>query len=379
MVYRKRTLEKKLSEYLAYFSVIGLTGPRQSGKSTLLIHTLKEYSYVTFDDPALMDLFYSDPQKFLRIYPDKVIFDEVQKVPELFNLIKKAVDEDRQTPGKYILTGSSQFAFIKGVTESLAGRIGLLSQLPFQISEMPRELREQAIYKGGYPELVNKRYALWEDWYSSYLDTYITKDVSALLHLGDKRDFLRLIRLLAANTSQILNMSRFATDIGVDVKTIKKWISVLEASYIIFLLPPYYRNYGKRIVKSPKIYFYDTGLVSYLTGIRTKELFSNGPMAGSIFENHIIAEVLKQEVHQKSNTELFYLRTNHGEEIDLIVDHKQYKELIEIKHSETFTPKMVKSVELFFEPGDKGYLLYQGKKQKYTSEINVMHYLDYFV
>ena len=378
MIYRKRVLQKKLLEYLAYFPVVGLTGPRQSGKSTLLTHTLKDYTYVTFDDPMLIDLFSSDPKKFLRIYQNKIIFDEVQKVPDLFNLIKMAVDQDRQTPGKYILTGSSQFTFIKGVTESLAGRIGLLSQLPFQISELPKKSLEQAIYNGSYPELVNRDYALSDDWYASYLDTYITKDVSALLNIGDKRDFLRLIRLLAANTSQILNMSRFATDIGVDVKTIKKWISVLEASYIIFLLPPYYKNYGKRIVKSPKIYFYDTGLVSYLTGIRSKELFHQGPMAGSIFENYIVAEVLKNEVHRKSNTELFYLRTSHGEEIGLIVDHKQYKELIEIKHSETFNPKMVKSIELFLEPGDKGYLLYQGKKQKYTPEVQVMNYLDYF-
>lgn len=378
MAYRKRVLEAKLLEYLSYFSVVGLTGPRQSGKSTLLTHTLKDYTYVTFDDPAIVSLFVTDPQKFIRIYNDKVIFDEVQKVPDIFSLIKLAVDNDRKKPGKFVLTGSSQFSFIKGVTESLAGRIGLLTQLPFQISEIPKKLLSESIYRGGYPEPVEKKYVMNQDWYASYLDTYLTKDVSALANIGDKRDFLRLIRLLAANTSQALNMSRFATDIGVDVKTISRWISVLEASYILFLLPPYYKNYGKRIVKSPKVYFYDTGLVSYLTGISSSEVFENGPMTGAIFENYVVSEVMKSEIHRKTNAELFYLRTSHGEEIDLIIDRKQSRELIEIKSGETFSLRMTKAMETFWEPRDKGFVLYRGKKQPYSKEISVMHYLDYF-
>ncbi len=379
MLYKNRILEKKLFEYIAYFGVVGLTGPRQSGKSTLLKHSLPNYTYVTFDDPQIVDLLKQDPQKFMRIYANKVIFDEVQKVPEFFNLIKIAIDNDRQNPGKFVLMGSSQFNFIKGVTESLAGRIGLLTQLPYQIAEMPKESLSESIFKGSYPELVNKKYQMSDDWYASYIDTYLTKDLSALANIGDKRDFFRLIKLLAINTSQILNLSRFATDIGVDVKTIKRWISVLEASYIIFLLPPFYKNYGKRIIKSPKIYFYDTGLVSYLTGISTKELFEHGPMAGSIFENYIISEVMKKEIHQKSNAELFYLRTSQGEEIDLIIDRKQFKELIEIKSSESFNTKMTKTIELFFEPQDKAYLLYQGQNMQYVPEISVINYLNYFL
>lgn len=379
MRYRHRILEKKLEEYSNFFSVVGLTGPRQSGKSTLLMHTLKGYQYQTFDDPKLVELLYSDPEKFLRIYSNKVIFDEVQKVPELFDLIKLAVDQDRHTPGKYILTGSSQFSFIKGLTESLAGRIGLLTQLPYQIAEMPKKHLSEAVFKGSYPELVEKNYTLFEDWYASYLDTYITKDVSSLINIGDKRDFLRLIRLLASHASQILNMSRLANDIGVDAKTIKRWLSVLEASYIIFLLPPYYNNYGKRITKSPKIYFYDTGLVSYLTGISTKELFEHGPMMGSIFENYIIAEIIKREIHTKSGAELFYWRTSNGEEIDLIIDRKQSRELIEIKSSETFSSKMARTMENFMQAQDKCFLLYRGKGQAYVPELSVINYLDYFV
>lgn len=377
MRYIPRVVENKLNEYLRFFPVVGLTGPRQSGKSTVLLHLLKDYTYVTFDDFKMLDLFHKDPEQFMSIYHDKVIFDEVQKVPDIFNVIKMAVDRDRGARGKFVLTGSSQFAFIKGVSESLAGRIGLLSLLPFQFSELPAVFRETSIFKGGYPELVDKKYVLFDDWFSSYLETYLNKDISALGHIGDMRDFRRLIQLLAANTAQQLNMSRYASDIGVEVKTIKRWISLLEASYIIFLLPPFYNNYGKRIVKSPKIYFYDTGLVSYLTGITTKEHFEKGPMAGSLFENYIVSEILKKELHGKTNADLFYLRTHQGVEIDLIIDRKKTKEWIEIKNSETFNARMVEAIEQFREVNDSAYLLYRGKAFPYKKGIQVIHYKEY--
>ncbi|HTM64623.1 MAG TPA: ATP-binding protein [Gammaproteobacteria bacterium] len=366
-----------MSEYIKHFSAIGLTGPRQSGKSTLLLHQLKDYQYVTFDDFRTVALYHDDPNKFMRIYANKIIFDEVQKVPEIFNDIKIAIDADRQTPGKFILTGSSQFSLIKSITESLAGRIGSLSLLPYQYSEMPDKLRYQSIYQGAYPEMVNKQYEFSADWYSSYLDTYIAKDVNDLANIGDKRDFRRLISMLAANTSQILNMSTYAKDLGVDVKTIKRWISVLEASYIIFLLPPYYQNFGKRIVKSPKLYFYDTGLVSYLTGIQNENSFEQGPMLGSIFENYIISDILKRELHNKSHAELFYFRSSNGEEIDLIIDRKQTRELIEIKAGETFTPRMSKEIEKLKDQNDVGYLLYRGKSMEYLPDIHIMNYQNY--
>lgn len=379
MIYKHRQLETKLQEYLTHFPVVGLTGPRQSGKSTLLLHLLKDYTYITFDDYRWVDAFYHDPERFMRLHADKIIFDEVQKVPELFNYIKLAVDKNRQAYGKFVLTGSTQFTLIKNITESLAGRIGLLSLLPYEISEMPKTLRKASIYQGSYPEIVNQKYALSKDWFAAYLDTYITKDVSALANIGDKRDFRRLVYLLAANASQQLNMSRYATDLGVDVKTIKRWISILEASYIIFLLPPYYRNFGKRIIKSPKIYFYDTGLVSYLTGIHSETLFEQGPMTGAIFENYIISEILKREVHRKTHAELFYIRTNHGEEVDVIVDYKMHKILIEVKSSETFKSAMVDTLESFIEKNDTAYLLYRGRNFPYGEKIQVLNYKNYFL
>jgi len=377
--YQHRTLEPRLKEYLEYFPVVGLTGPRQSGKSTLLRHILKDYSYITFDDRRFVNAFYDDPQKFMRLHANKVIFDEVQKAPEIFDYIKIAVDENRDQAGKFVLTGSSQFALMENITESLAGRIGLLSLLPYEISEMPELLYNESIYHGGYPELVNKQYRLFEDWFSAYFDTYLTKDVSKLAHVGDKRDFRRLVYLLAANTSQLLNMSRYADDLGVDVKTIKRWISILEASYIVFLLPPFYQNFGKRIVKSPKLYFYDTGFVSYLTGISSTEMFEQGPMMGAIFENYVISEILKRETHRKTHAELFYYRTQHGVEIDLIIDRKTSRDFIEIKSSETFRPKMAGAIEMFQEKNDKGYLLYRGKKFPYRDNIEVINYKDYLL
>ena len=377
MPYQHRVLEQKLNEYLGFFSIIGLTGPRQSGKSTLLLKILPNYTYVNFDDIRFIEAFYDDPEKFMRIYHDKVIFDEVQRVPELFLYIKMAVDKDRTSCGKFVLTGSGQFVLMQHISESLAGRIGLLSLLPYQFTEIPPELQDESVFRGGYPELVGKQYRLMEDWFSSYMDTYLNKDVRLLANIGDLRDFSRLIHLLAANTAQALNLSRYANDLGVDVKTVKKWISVLEASYIIFLLPPYHNNYGKRIVKSPKVYFYDTGLVSYLVGITDRAHYEKGPMAGSLFENYIISEICKRELHQKSNAELFYYRTSHGVEVDLIIDRKQYKEFIEIKSTETYTARMKSAIAALVGDEDKAFLIYKGETLNLDPIVQIVNYKQY--
>lgn len=378
MSYEKRVIEASLLKYIDYFSAVGLTGPRQSGKSTLLLNALPDYTYVTFDDRRILDLFYQDPQKFICAYPTKVIFDEVQKAPEIFDLIKIAVDNDRDCPGKFILTGSSQFAFIRGASESLAGRIGLLSLLPFQFSEIPPAQRVESIYRGGYPELVNKHYQFFDDWFSAYLDTYLNNDVRSISQIGDLRDFQRLMHLLAANTAQVLNMSTYSKELGVDIKTIKHWLSVLEASYIIFLLPPYFENFGKRMIKRPKLYFYDTGVVSYLTGIDTYKHFSQGPMAGSLFENYIVSEIMKRELHSCSHAELYFLRTSAGEEVDVLIKRKQTRELVEIKSGATFHPRMLKSLEMFKQAGDRAYLVYTGDRFPAMNGIEVINYQQYF-
>jgi len=379
MPYVQRVIEHGLSRYLEAFSVIGITGPRQSGKSTLLKEKLQAYQYVNFDDPAMSMLFEDDPVGFMNVYNDRVIFDEAQYVPEIFRYIKMAVDNDRDNYGKFVITGSAQFSMMQNITESLAGRVGLLSLLPFQCSEMPEKLRQASIYQGAYPELVQRGYAESDLWYGAYVDTYLNKDVRNMSQIGDLRDFQRLVSLLAANVSSTLNLSTYATDIGVSVPTIKRWVSILEASYIIFLLPPYFENKGKRIVKSPKVYFYDTGLVSYLTGIKNQELYEKGPMSGQLYENYIISEVFKKESHTQTQSMLYYLRTSTGQEVDLIIDRKSTKVWIEIKKSATFRPKMLEAVKTFMGKDDTGLLLYNGESMKAMGKVQVQNHVDYLV
>ncbi len=378
MPYYHRLVEKTITKYLKLFPVVGLTGPRQSGKSTMLRKILgAKYRYVSFDDFNMVNQFHTDPNQFMENFSDGVIFDEVQRVPEIFNYIKLLVDNDRKRYGKFIVTGSSQFAFMKKVSESLAGRIGLVTLLPFQFSEVPTMLREGSLFQGGYPELIDRKYKGSFEWYTSYLDTYLTRDVRDLREIGDIRDFRRFVQILAARVSQIMNMSDISRDLGISVMTVKKWLSVLEASYIIMLLPPFHNNLGKRIIKSPKLYFLDTGLVSYLTGIRTKELYEQGPLQGSLFENYVITEIYKKELHTRSSADLYYFRESNGNEIDLILDRKNGQEYFEIKSSHTFRSEMVRTLSQFKKKGEQGYLLYKGKELELYPDIKILNYKSY--
>jgi predicted AAA+ superfamily ATPase len=371
---------------------VALTGPRQSGKSTTLRQLLTDYAYITFDDPVNLEFFNHDPKGFLKQYPDRIIFDEAQKVPELFHYLKIEIDKDRGNYGKYFLTGSSQFSFIKNITETLAGRIGMLSLLPFECNEIPERMRNDQLVSGSYPELIVRDYAGGREWYASYAANYIDRDVRSLYNIGNLKDFQRLVFLLAANTSQELNMNKYANDIGVTVKTIKAWISVLEASYIIFLLHAYYKNLGKRIVKRPKLYFYDTGLLCYLTGIDSNTLLNKGPLAGPLFENYIIAEMKKSMVLHNRNSKLYYFRSNLGMEADLILDDKDNRilDFIEIKNTHTPKIRMVDSIIKMLElekqsehilPYElKGSLIYKGEsKDIFTKNISAYNYKDFLL
>jgi predicted AAA+ superfamily ATPase len=363
MQYYHRVMEKTVQKYLKLFPVVGLTGPRQSGKSTMLRRILPaRYRYVSFDSLNAVDRFHTDPERFMDAYSERVVFDEVQRVPEIFHYVKLIVDNNRNDYGRFIMTGSSQFAFMKRVSESLAGRIGLLTLLPFQSSEIPARTRDQSLYGGGYPELIRRNYRGAQDWYSSYLDTYLTRDVRDISEIGDIRDFRRFIQMLATRVAQLLNMSEIARDLGVSVPTVRKWISVLEASYIIFLLPPFHQNLGKRIIKSPKIYFYDTGLVSHLTGIHTRKVFENGPMYGALFENYVVSETYKGLMHTRSDAEIFFFRESNGNEIDLIIDRKTSRDHVEIKAGHTFRPAMAKFLFQHSGEAKHSWVVYRGKE-----------------
>ena len=374
-IYVDRELEEKVKDLLHTFPVVGITGPRQSGKSTMLRMLLKDaYTYVTFDDFQNVSLFNQDPEKFVSIYNNHVIFDEIQKVPDLFHYIKRVVDEERSVAGRYIITGSAQFSMMASITESLAGRIGLLSLLPFQYSEINHAGLQSSEFLGCYPELVINGYKNREVWYNSYLESYLEKDVRHIQDIGNLTDFRQLIRLLASNCAQVLNYSTLANSLGVAVNTVKRWVSVLEASYIVFLLPPYFNNFNKRIIKSKKVYFYDTGLVSFLTGIQNESMYENGPLAGAIFENYIVSEIKKQLIHAANFSQMYYYRTSNHVEVDLLIEDGFDLKMIEIKNSKTFRPRMVKPMESIIRENDSGYLLYKGKILPYTENIKIWPY-----
>ncbi|MCL4385068.1 MAG: ATP-binding protein [Cyanobacteria bacterium] len=361
-MYIRRQLEEILNRYLTLFPAVTITGPKQSGKSTMLKECLKDrYKYVTFDKIQNIEDFSSDPQSFIEKYNNKVIFDEAQRVPQLFNYIKLLIDEDRQNYGKFILTGSSQFSMIKGITETLAGRVGNISLLPFQYLEIPDEEKTEQILFGSYPEIVLRKYSGVFEWYESYIQNYIERDVRNLSNIGNLRDFKKFINLLAAKTAQEFNASSYASDIGVNYKTIQSWFSILEASYIVFTIEPYFHNLGKRIIKRPKVYFWDTGLVCYLTGIRTKELLEKGPLCGPVFENYLISEIFKSIKHQNKENKLFYFRSNSGLKSDLIIEDRANKKIIftEIKYNKTARPVMVENIKKLIEK-EKEYQVHTG-------------------
>nr|MDA3926526.1 ATP-binding protein [Kiritimatiellia bacterium] len=326
--YIQRHLEGVLLEALRQFSAVAITGPRQSGKSTLLRHTLPNYKYITLDDPLIRMQANDDPVLFLDSVKTPVIIDEFQYAPELLHYIKIRIDENRALKGGFVLTGSQQFIATKGLSESLAGRIALLELPPFCIQECQKaglpvdsvDLFVENTLRGCYPELVMNKKINTRQWYSSYVQTYIERDIRSLYDIGNLRDFERVLQLLAARCSQQLNYSSISRDVGVAVNTIKRWVSVLEACRIIYLLPAYYRNLGQRLVKAPKVYFLDSGLVCYLTGLSDKRHLLDGPMAGALFENFCVQEALKCSLAKGIIPRMNYLRTQNGFEVDLIVE-----------------------------------------------------------
>lgn len=345
-MYIQRTIEQLLPGILATFPCLAVTGPRQSGKSTLLRHALPDYRYVTLDDPAVLEQAHSDPVFFLDGLGERCIIDEIQLAPGILSYVKMRVDADRSRNGRFVFTGSQQFGMIRNLGDSLAGRIALLDLLPFAAGEMQQivavkgglELFAASCLTGAYPQLAVTPAIDRRLWYSSYIQTYLERDIRSLYDIGSLREFHRFMQLLAVRCSQMLNMSGFATDLGVSVTTIKRWLSVLEAGRIIFLLPPYFNNLGKRITKMPKVYFLDTGLACHLAGVRDREQLLEGPMAGALFENYCLQETVKCFANQGEQPRLSYVRTNNGLEVDLIIEGPNLRPLpVEIKLSRTPT------------------------------------------
>ena len=354
-MYIARHIEKTIEKSFAAFPAVLITGPRQVGKSTLLINRFKNIPNVTLDNPLQLLSLRQDPVGFFKLHGSPLILDEVQRAPECFSVLKYMIDSDRRA-GMYILTGSQKYALMKGVSESLAGRIGIIDMLglsdreiyedPFDRPFLPTsdyllERRPkmapsiqnlwERIHRGSMPELYSNENMDWEQYYAAYVDTYIERDVKQLGSVGDTLAFTQFMTALASRTGELLNAASLARDVGVDSKTVKRWLSILQASNIIYLLQPFSLNINKRIIKTPKVYFTDTGLVCYLCRWLTPETLANGAMAGSIYETFIVSEILKSYYNAGKEPDLYFFRNTDGQEVDLLFyrDGKLYP--VEIK------------------------------------------------
>ncbi|MBI4334647.1 MAG: ATP-binding protein [Chloroflexi bacterium] len=385
--YIHRTIEPVIRRAVREFPVTVLTGPRQSGKTTVLKRLFgRQYRYVSLEAPDVRMAAAGDPRGFIGMYPPPVIFDDVQHVPELLPYVKEKVDADREKPGQYVMTGSQNLLLLERVSESLAGRAAVLRLLPLTWREaegrsqkpFPWEMTERETGKtpsnpaslwdrflrGGYPELVAhpKRDAYL--WHSAYVQTYLERDVRSLRQIGDLTQFQSFLRALAARSAQLLQLSDLSRDLGVAVNTVKAWLSVLEATHQVMVLRPYFANVGKRLVKTPKVYFMDVGTLCYLAGLRDPAHAASGPMGGAIFETAVITEVYKTLLHRGSDPRMYFWRTSSGTEVDVLIESGQRLVPLEIKLSSTLRPAMASGIKTFLEDfGDRavpGYLVHTG-------------------
>jgi predicted AAA+ superfamily ATPase len=360
---KPRMLARGIFKALKSFPAIVVTGPRQSGKTTLLRMLFsKSHKFITLEDPDVRIRAKEDPLHFLEQYKPPVIIDEIQYVPELLSYIKTRIDQDRR-PGRWLFTGSQNFVLMQGISQSLAGRAAVLSLLPFSFSERigqgeiakgiadwlkglnslqkcaDKISLSEVILRGNYPEIASRRSVDRQLWCGSYISTYIERDVRNLAQIGDLSQFERFLKLCATRTGQLLNLSELAKEIGMSVPTIKRWLSLLETGYLIYLLYPYYKNIGKRLIKSPKLYFNDTALASYLLGLHDRETLLSSPNFGNLFETMIITDFLKRFLHFGQMPSMYFLRTRDGLEVDLVLEFGQKLHLFEIKSAMTIFPK----------------------------------------
>lgn len=361
-----RNAETVLKKLATQFKAIAITGPRQSGKSTLARITFPEKKYVSLENPDIRESALNDTRGFLNNLPDGAIIDEAQRVPELFSYLQQILDESNER-GRFILTGSNNFLMLENISQTLAGRIGYLELLPFcydEILEIPdQDLQlNHLIFSGGYPAItfdhIDPAF-----WFPSYMRTYIERDVRQIKNITNLNLFQKLLYLCAGRVGQQLNLNNLAIECGVDHKTIGAWMGILQASYVIHLLSPFHNNFSKRIIKSPKLYFYDTGLACALLGINASTQLITHSGRGALFENYIINELIKSRFNKGLRSNLFYWRDVSGHEIDVVVDHGSYANAVELKSGMTVVPDFLKG--LVFWQGltkyNKSYVIYGGE------------------
>lgn len=377
----KRQIEQVVRDMVPYFKVITITGPRQSGKTTLCKQLFPDYEYVNLEDMSVREQASIDPKAFLAAYTSGVIIDEAQNFPELFSYLQ--VVSDANPERRYIITGSSNFSLLESITQSLAGRAAVLTLLPLSLQELgdvSNISTDTLILNGSYPAIwgnAQPRHLLYPNYYA----TYVERDVRRIVNVTNLRDFQTFIRLSAGRVGTEFNASALSNAVGVSVKTIQSWLSILTASYITFTLPPFYENIGKRLIKAPKLYFFDTGLLCYLLGIENEQQLATHPLRGAIFENFVVAEAYKQLCNRGKEPTLYFYRDSSQHEVDLLLQRGYQYEGYEIKSSQTFTREFLGGLhylsKLLGERLTRSAVIYSGAEQLDTSHDGIINFREF--
>ena len=379
-----RRLASHVKKVAGYYPVLSVAGPRQAGKSTMLKQIFPDYQYVSLEDPDTNAFATTDARGFFERYQEGIIIDEAQKVPELFSYLQGVVDQDR-APGRFILSGSQNYLMHRNITQSLAGRIDLSTLFPFDFGEMSwlgdwDQSAEHAILNGFYPgkltnNIPNKIF------YSNYIKTYIERDVTDLINVGNLTTFRSFLKLIAYKCGSQIRLTDLSNDLNISVNTIKTWISILESSYIVFMLPSYHKNMGKRLLKTPKLYFYDTGLLCHLLALNDETKLHDYDNYGIIFENLVIAELFKFKSHSQSEQEMYYFRDSNGLEVDLLEVDGFKTTMMEMKSSKTFRPKFLENMKKLklFDPTLEIKVVYDGKEEVTLKDYSVVNWRNIHV
>lgn len=378
-MYIARDLTNVLIEATKQFPVVFITGPRQSGKTTLLQHTFPDFRYVNLEEPELRQWAKEQPKDFLAHNHTPLIIDEVQRVPELFSYIQLIADNKNNT-GMFLLSGSQNFLLMAQLSQTLAGRSAILNLLPFSLNEInfinTSQSTNEIIIRGFYPRLFDSVNNL-SLFYQGYVSTYIERDVRQLANIGNFNDFTRFMKLCAGRCGQLLNISSLAQESGIAYNTCKTWLSYLSTGFIIRLLQPYHKNYNKRIIKSPKLYFLDTGLLSYLLGIKDIGTLAVHPFRGQIFENLVYVELLKQRLNKGEESNIYFWRDNHGTEVDFIIDNSLNINCIETKSGTNFQPAYLKNLQQFSKyvsEIQQQFLVYDGNVERNINNVKLLNW-----
>lgn len=383
-MYYRRQIEPSIDEAKRLFPVIAITGPRQSGKTTLVKKLFPEKPYFNLEFPDIHRIIEEDPRAFLNELEDGAVIDEVQRFPDILRYLQGIVDE-KQKFGLFIITGSNQFLLLEKIAESLAGRIALFKLMPFALSELNEPLTRistnELLLKGMYPAIQAKQFPAYQT-YQNYYETYLERDLRNILNIKDLSNFRKFVRLCAGRIGHIINTASLSSEIGVSAHTIKSWLSILEASFLIFLLNPWYDNINKRLIKSSKLYFYDTGLACFLLGIENTNQLSRDPLRGSLFECLVISEFYKKRLNQGLDARYYFLRDNHGNEVDLLIPAGNEKKGVEVKSSQTFHKSFLKGLKflnsIYPDTNSGNLLIYDGSDMPKISNVSIYNYRSYF-